>query len=434
MKKAEKINILVFPCGSEIGLELHRSLSRTTHFNLYGGSSVSDHGEFVYEKYIGNIPDVSDRDFITRINDVIERFDIKYIFPAHDSVVLKLSQEHAKGNLSCSVLTSDVETCEISRSKLATYNKLKDIIRVPKVYSHERILNQSVYPVFLKPDVGQGSKGTYIANSKTEVDFYTNKDPNLIILEYLPGNEYTVDCFTDKKGRLLFSQARERSRISNGISVRSETVNNSELSKIAQKINKSLHFRGVWFFQVKVSSSGELTLMEIATRVAGTMGVDRVMGANLALLTVYDAMNLEVDVLINGHNMTVDRALYNRYTHEITYDHVYIDFDDLIVQNGIVNPSIVGYLYQSINKGIKIHLITKHKYDIHKTLKKYRLDSLFDEIIRVPANAEKYQYINAEKSIFIDDSFAERKSVYYNLGIPVFDAHMIECLVEGTNF
>jgi hypothetical protein len=37
-----KKNVLVFPCGSEIGLEIHKSLSYSTHFTLVGGSSVDD--------------------------------------------------------------------------------------------------------------------------------------------------------------------------------------------------------------------------------------------------------------------------------------------------------------------------------------------------------------------------------------------------------
>ncbi len=33
-------NILVFPCGSEIALEVHRSLQYSTHFHLIGANSI----------------------------------------------------------------------------------------------------------------------------------------------------------------------------------------------------------------------------------------------------------------------------------------------------------------------------------------------------------------------------------------------------------
>ena len=40
-------NILVFPCGSEIALEIYRSLRYSTHFKLIGANSLDDHGKFV---------------------------------------------------------------------------------------------------------------------------------------------------------------------------------------------------------------------------------------------------------------------------------------------------------------------------------------------------------------------------------------------------
>jgi hypothetical protein len=50
------VNVLVFPCGSEIGLELHRSLKDIRFVNLFGASSVSDHGEFVIRIIAGAFP------------------------------------------------------------------------------------------------------------------------------------------------------------------------------------------------------------------------------------------------------------------------------------------------------------------------------------------------------------------------------------------
>ena len=44
-----KKNILVFPCGSEIGLEIYNSVKYSTYFNLIGANSSDDHGKFVYE-------------------------------------------------------------------------------------------------------------------------------------------------------------------------------------------------------------------------------------------------------------------------------------------------------------------------------------------------------------------------------------------------
>src|SRR3990167_611487 len=196
-------NVLVFPCGSEIGLEIYRSLHLSTHFQVFGGSSVEDHGAFVYKNYIGNFPSVMDPDFVDRINKIVDDQKIDFIIPAHDDVVLKLAQAKADGRLNCELITSDLKTCEIAHSKLKTYEIFKDIFK---------------------------------AKDKQDVEFYKAKDPSLLILEYLPGKEYTVDCFTTKDGKLLFAEGRERTRILNGISVSSKTIKIRRFNELAEAI------------------------------------------------------------------------------------------------------------------------------------------------------------------------------------------------------
>lgn len=46
---------------------------------------------------------------------MISKFDIDFIIPAHDSVVLKLAQY--QNSINAIVVTSSKETCEIARSK-----------------------------------------------------------------------------------------------------------------------------------------------------------------------------------------------------------------------------------------------------------------------------------------------------------------------------
>ncbi len=288
------------------------------------------------------------------------------------------------------------------------------------------------YPVFLKPDVGQGSKGTYKANSLNDVEFYIRKDPSLLIIEYLPGKEFTIDCFTNTEGELLFCEGRERARIQNGISVNSSLHKNKDFREVAEKINKTLSFKGVWFFQLKENEHGVLVLMEIAPRVAGTMGLVRCRGVNLPLLSLFNEAGNNVSIVENNCSIIIDRALENRYHHDIKYSHVYIDFDDLVVFNNKVNPLVLAFVYQCINKNIKINLITRHKKDIKLTLKKYRLNHIFDEIILIDDDSQKYTHIKEKDAIFIDDSFAERKAIHDKCGIPVFDVHMVESLMEAV--
>lgn len=421
-------NVLVFPCGSEVGLEVHRALTDSTHFNLFGASSIHDHGKFVFKNYTRTLPFIDDISFIDELNKLINQYKIDFIIPAHDSAVVKMAtHEH---EIKAVVVTSSAEACQTCRSKLKTYNIFKTLLATPYIYSlHEAIK----FPVFLKPDVGQGSKGTYQADSKADIEFYLNKDPSLLILEYLPGKEYTIDCFTDKNGNLLLAKGRERARICNGISVNSKPVNDTRFQEIATIINNQLSLRGVWFYQVKERINGDLVLMEIAPRIAGTMALFRADGINFAQLSLFDRMGVSVKIIQNNLTIEIDRALSSTFSITNNYEYIYIDFDDTLIINNFVNIDIIKFLYQSKNIGKKIILISKHCKNIHDSLKKYAISELlFNDIIILNKNDRKCDYITNKNSIFIDDSFSERDEVFTKLNIPVFALDAIEALITSN--
>jgi len=422
-----KQNVLVFPCGSEIGLELFRSLSSSTHVKLFGASSVScNHGRYLYENYIEGLPYVDVPEFIDALNRIIDEHEIDFLFPAHDSVVLSFAVHQQK--LNCKVIGSSVETCRICRSKRTTYEKFVSLLKVPELYA--RLENISEWPIFLKPDIGQDSRGTYLAHSYKEAKFYVSQDSSLLPMEYLPGAEYTVDCFTDCHGCLRFVGARERIRVQNGISVHSRPVNDDAFHKIAKTINYRLELRGVWFFRVKKDNDGQITLMEIAPRMAGTMSLYRNLGVNFALLSIFDAMGLDVDILCNECELEVDHALSGRFKTSLDYQHLYIDLDDCLICEDKVNLQAITLLFQCLNRNIKLHLLTRHADSVEMALKSHRLNGLFDEIIHLQHEELKSSHIKHRNAVFIDDSFAERKEVRQKTGIPVFAPDAIECLLN----
>ena len=114
------------------------------------------------------------------------------------------------------------------------------------------------------------------------------------------------------------------------------------------------------------------------------------------------------------------------------YKYVYIDFDDTIIVDGKVNTDVIKFLYQSKNFGKKIILLSRHNGKIEKTLENFSLSpKLFDSIIKIKGDKRKSDYIQKENAIFVDDSFAERKEVFDNLGIPVFALDAVQALFES---
>lgn len=427
----KKKRVLVYPCGTEIGLEIYKAVEYSTHFELWGGSSNYDHGRYVYKRHIDNLPfisDNSDKNTVIEFQNEIKEYGIDYVYPAMDGVLYKFSQYASL--FQCKIVAPCFDTAKITRSKKLTYQLLKNDIAVPKIYKTIECIN--TFPAFVKPDVGQGSNGAQKIDNKNIL--YNINIDGMLLMEYLPGEEYTVDCFTNENGDLLYVSPRFRKRIKNGISVSSAAANGGEFEEIASKINKKLEQRGGWFFQVKKNKEGKLVLMEVASRIAGTSAYTRSKGVNLPLLTLFLYAGEHINrVCENNYDVIIDRALHNSYATNLYYNKVYIDYDDTVIFDGKINSKVITFLYQCMNNNILVILITKHSGDLQEELQKYRLSGIFDKIIHIKQHENKYDYITEKNAIFIDDSYGEREMVYKNCNIPVFDTNMIEFLIDSIS-
>jgi hypothetical protein len=421
-------NLLIFPAGTEIAFEIVNALKYSKFVNLYGGTSADDHSEFVYKNLIKGFPYINDKGFLTHLNRIIDEFSIDCVYPAHDSASVFFS-EHSE-EIHALVIITESRTTEICRSKMQTYKYFEGEKFIPKVYHAAESVEK--FPVFVKPSVGQGSAGAKKIESMEKLTEALMEDDSIVICEYLPGAEYTVDCFTDLHGNLLVVKMRDRQRIRAGIAVRSRELEcRTEIKEMAQILNSKLHFKGAWFFQVKENESGECRLLEISPRIPGTMGLSRNLGINFPLLTLFVFWGHEVSVIDNDYDIILDRAFYSCYKIEFEYEHIYFDFDDVIVLKGEVNQDVMRFIYQAKNDGKKLHILSRHEGDIRRDLRKFCICAdLFESITVISALDEKKNYITEKKSIFIDDSFAERKKVRDALKIPVFDVDMMESLID----
>jgi len=427
----QKKNVLIFPAGSEIGFEIYDSLKYSHHVNVFGASGRSDHASFLYssERYIEDPRLFIDcPEFIDFLNECLEKLDIQFIFPTHDTISFYLAKNQAR--LKATVITSCVETNDIARHKSKTYELFRNESFIPKVYADPP--ENFDAPLFLKPDEGQGGKGAFCVETRAELEYHLQRNRSLIICEYLPGEELSVDCFTDFRGRLLFVGPRSRDRINIGISFRTTSEEpDSEILGIANTLNQKLSFDGAWFFQVKKDRDGAYKLLEIAPRQSSTMGLYRFAGVNFALLSFFNAQKIKVKIGTNPGRFQLDRCLRSRYKSDIIYNHVYIDFDETIIADNKAHPLVMAFLYQCRNKNIRITLITKHEYDLDKTLAQAQISKkIFNQIIHLKVSDRKVEHLDPEGSIFIDNHWADREVARRSLGIPVFDVDAIECLLK----
>lgn len=419
--------VLIFPGGTEIGLELRQALMYVRDIELHSVADAgSNHAPYTYLRH-QVVPSIADPGWLDAVCGYIEQHQIDYVFGAHEDVLLELARN--RHDLGATLVAPAVDVLETVRSKSRTYDVLRGAVRVPRVYE-PAMVDKALLPVFVKPDRGAGSRGVSVIRSMQDLQRSLSSDEEMVVSEYLPGEELTVDCLSDREEGLLYCQPRIRVRMRDGISMDSYAVDEPEATTIARTVQQLIPLRGAWFFQLKQSASGEWVLLEVGARIGGTMAVSRCRGVNLPLLSLYEAQRRPIKILTNTETVRIDRALANRFTTSLKYSTVYVDLDDTLLIGDRVNTVLVRFLYQALNEGHRLVLVTRHAGDPFETLEKHRLAGLFDEVHHLGPDEKKSDYIVERDAILIDDSFGERLEVHNARGISTFDCSMLEVLID----
>ena len=421
-------NVLVFPAASEIGLEIFRALRDCKEVILHAANLPGSNLASFYYKKIHSLPSIHHPDFDDALKQLVTELNIDAIFPAHDDVVATLGQHAAK--LQIPVITSPAETCRICRSKRLTYELLANTVPVPKIFAPTD--DDTVWPRFVKPDCGQGSERARRIYEASTLHTALAQEPDLLVLEDLPGTEYTVDCFSHQKQGLLYAQARERTQIKSGIAVQTHPVALPEAWDYATRISQKLVFHGAWFFQLKATAQGELKLLEVAPRIAGSMALSHALGVNLPLLSLYSAMGYTVSVtILTSPEIKFGRSLDAKFIDDRTIEALYIDYDDTLVVHHRINIRLIALIFNCRNRGIPVILITRHAGELQDSLANNRLTPLFDKIIHITdSSVPKSNFIKEKNAVLIDDSFRERWETAQNCGIRCYDSAIAICLLD----
>jgi hypothetical protein len=443
------IRALVFPCASGVGQEIFAALEHHKDVELWGANSGSSNpGRFLFSsRYLGGAPSMQEEAAcLGWLRAAVEAKQIDCIFPAYDDAQVWLKAREAQLG-GARVITSAVATTEVCRSKRRTYELLAASLRCPAVYASPEAVPEAAFPVFIKPECGEGSKGCHKACSAAELSSLLT--PEHIICEYLPGDEYTVDCFSDAAGALLFAGARRRTLTRAGISILTESVEDSSGSfrAMAAAICASLPLLGAWFFQVKHAARGELCLMEIAPRIPGAMAMHRALGINFPLLSLYAHMGKPTAVLAPTLRSVACCKIYaNHFSFAAAgasaqLAALYVDLDDtLLLPAGhallsggstappAANPAVAALLYEARAAGLPVHLITRHKGEVQQTLDSACIHaSLFSSIFHLKAGEAKSSCILQRPAALLDDSFRERADAS-SAGVLAFDVDSLDLL------
>jgi len=269
------------------------------------------------------IPLAQERNFIGELLSLCERRNIHVLMPLVTKELIPFAQNKKKfEEQETKILVSKVDSLEIANNKSRLYQFLEwRGIEVPKYRVVENIdqfnlaleeLSSGQKRICFKPSVANGSRGfRIIANDIDEHDLLFNEKPNstyissgdamrilaskpfpeLLVTEYLPGEEYSVDCLANH-GEVKLVVPRLRAKMLNGISVEGEFVNDKDIITYCTQIIRELQLHGNIGIQVKRSLDGRAVIIEINPRVQGTIVAGLGAGINLPVLAIKQELNL----------------------------------------------------------------------------------------------------------------------------------------------
>jgi carbamoyl-phosphate synthase large subunit len=165
-------------------------------------------------------------------------------------------------------------------------------------------------PVVVKPPISNGMRGLRILMedawdvnrflrekpSGTECTLselvnilHRGKDwPDLLLTEYLPGNEYTVDAFLGQHVGVAIPRIRKEIR--SGISFNTALEYRNDLIDYTLAAASALGLRYAFGFQFKLDSEGIPKVLECNPRIQGTMVASTFSGVNVIWMSIQELL------------------------------------------------------------------------------------------------------------------------------------------------
>jgi len=415
------VRVLLAPGTTGIAKEIFNSLLACKDIELYGcGFDLIEAQEMKYRKFFYVPQPESSGQVLNAITSIAKNSDIDAIFICHDEWLREVSITKLPSGISNKVVNLPNNESLHLLSKRETYKNLTGRIYTPTTYDSVGTLTK--YPLFLKPDRGQGSRGAKIINSLSDLNGITITDSSIIrteflLCEFLPGEEFTIDCFSNNSSQLLYTLARKRVVVSDGIASETHAIRLPEVSGWLEEISEYFKLSGAWFAQFKRSHRGDLKLLEVGIRVAGASGINRALGVNLALMSLYQFLGQPIEVINQYHDAIYWQKL-NTVKVDFNFKNVYMDFDDTITNKQEFNSRVVQAIYDLHCRGARIEILTRSKVPIESLLVSAGINHLISKINYFNDDSPKSSKIDGNQNfLFVDDSFKERKAVFNKFGL-----------------
>jgi carbamoyl-phosphate synthase large subunit len=274
--------VLVTGAGGPAGVAVIRSLLRRRDADVFA-ADMDGWASGLYLVPDGRrriVPPGRSEGFVDAVDAVCRADGIDVLISTVDVELPPLAARRA--DLVSTLAAPSAETLECALDKWRLAQRCAGQLPVPRtrLLDEEATVAEWDFPVIVKPRRGAGSRGVRIVTSRADLEAL-GRDTDLIVQEYLPGDEYSVDVLADAVGRVVAAVPRTRTRVDSGVSIAGRTVHDDALESTASAAARAIGLSGVANVQLRRAADGTPSLLEINPRFPGALPLTIAAGVDM---------------------------------------------------------------------------------------------------------------------------------------------------------
>lgn len=264
------------------------------------------------------VPPCDRPEFIDALLEICVHDHVDLIVPTIDPELEPLSTHaHRFREIGAEVAVSTPAVVRLARDKLRTAEFLsRRGLPAPRTGLPQEVLRDPEswpWPLMIKPRAGSSSIGIRVASSPDQLAEIADS-PEYLVQELLRGEEYTVNLFFDRSGRLRCVIPHRRCEVRAGEVAKGITRRHAALEAIGWALGEALPgARGALCFQAMVGADGHPLVFELNARFGGGYPLAHQAGARFAQWLLEERSERP----LSAHNHWQDGVLMLRYDHAV---------------------------------------------------------------------------------------------------------------------
>lgn len=265
------------------------------------------------------VPRITEPGYIDIILDICKKENISGVLSLIDPELSLLAENEEKfKNIGTTVIGSSYELCERALDKMQMfqwlrshgYNCAKSYVDKNEFFADVKT-GKANYPVFLKPIRGSASIAISKVFDNETVDLLFDHSDNLMIQEYLDGQEIGADCYIDLlSGELVSVFTKKKIVMRAGETDKSVSFKDEKLFELIKKFVNESGWRGqidIDIFEI----NGEYHISEVNPRFGGGYPHAYECGADHMKLIVNNLNGIVNSDVIGNYKENVYMMKYN---------------------------------------------------------------------------------------------------------------------------